>query len=75
MPHLPDHNVETLVKSFGLTYKDALTLLSLDNGERYEYFLQTMESLRGGMEQKTESFPQTDFGRLAGNWCVLTVHY
>jgi aspartyl-tRNA(Asn)/glutamyl-tRNA(Gln) amidotransferase subunit B len=68
LPHLPDHNVETLVANFGLTYKDALTLLSFDNGDRYDYYLDVMQSLQREKPQSVPDSPDNDFGRLAGNW-------
>ena len=38
LPHFPDRMVEELVQYFGLTIKDAKTLVELDDGRRLEYF-------------------------------------
>jgi aspartyl-tRNA(Asn)/glutamyl-tRNA(Gln) amidotransferase subunit B len=49
---------------FGLTPKDALTLINLDNGERLEYYHDTvcrLESLQGQAARQ-------GVGKLAGNW-------
>ncbi|KAL8832968.1 MAG: hypothetical protein Q9170_004604 [Blastenia crenularia] len=38
LPRLPDENVQDLVKHYGLTIKDAKTLVDLEDGDRLDYF-------------------------------------
>ena len=38
LPELPEHTVKDLVENSGLSVKDAKTLVSLDDGDRLEYF-------------------------------------
>ncbi|KAF1848229.1 uncharacterized protein K460DRAFT_364205 [Cucurbitaria berberidis CBS 394.84] len=72
LPKLPDRNVETLVLEYGLTTKDALTLLFLDDGERLDYFIQVMEPLVEETSlQEEEDIPKSTLGKMAGNWVLM----
>ena len=44
LPELPDDTIGDLVDNYGLSRKDAKTLVSLDHGERLDYFDQVIES-------------------------------
>jgi aspartyl-tRNA(Asn)/glutamyl-tRNA(Gln) amidotransferase subunit B len=61
---LPDEEIATLVKDYGLTVKDAMSLVSLNDGGRVEYFYKVVDSLMvtGGDLKK--------LGRLCGNWVL-----
>ena len=63
---LPDEEVEILVNEFGLTKKDALSLVALNDGGRVEYFRDVVDHL-------LYLNPQRDVkatGKLAGNWVL-----
>ena len=68
MPKLPDMSVDTLVQWYGLTTKDAITLLSLDDGDRLEYFMGVMEPLTRETFKQEQDVPVSELGRLTGNW-------
>ena len=38
LPELPENTIRDLVNNSGLSMKDAKTLVSLDDGERLDYF-------------------------------------
>ncbi|TWU78249.1 hypothetical protein ED733_008133 [Metarhizium rileyi] len=71
---LPDAEMDTLVNVFGLTAKDALSLIMLDSGARVQYFYQVLD----GIDEKIKAEPsarskrtQSDLKRyatLAANW-------
>jgi aspartyl-tRNA(Asn)/glutamyl-tRNA(Gln) amidotransferase subunit B len=63
MPKSQDQILEDLTKRFGLTSKDALTLINLDNGDRLEYYHDTLCKLEniGGVKAQ-------GVGRMVGNW-------
>lgn len=42
---LPDQSIKELVDVVGLTIKDAKTLVSLDNGERLDYYDEVLDGL------------------------------
>ena len=63
---LPDEEIEILVEEFGLTKKDALSLVALNDGGRAEYFRNVVDHL-------LYLNPQRDLkttGKLAGNWVL-----
>jgi aspartyl-tRNA(Asn)/glutamyl-tRNA(Gln) amidotransferase subunit B len=63
---LPDEEIEILVEEFGLTKKDALSLVALNDGGRVEYFRNVVDHL-------LYLNPQRDLkptGKLAGNWVL-----
>lgn len=56
--------------NYGLTTKDAITLLSFDDGERLEYYMDVVtESVRLAEEQQEGASLKT-LGKIAGNWYV-----
>jgi aspartyl-tRNA(Asn)/glutamyl-tRNA(Gln) amidotransferase subunit B len=65
LPKLPDTMVETLAAEYGLTTKDAGTLLSLDDGDRLEYFFDVLSQLQGFNLPEVD---QAHLGRVTGNW-------
>ena len=62
MPWLPGHVLELLTTEFGLTEKDARTLMSFDDGNRVEYFFEILDAL------STPNMDKAVIGRLVGNW-------
>ncbi|KAF2031897.1 hypothetical protein EK21DRAFT_99420 [Setomelanomma holmii] len=68
LPKLPDRMVDMLTQKYGLSTKDAGTLLSLDDGDRLDYFLDVMGRLRGADIPDAD---QPQLGRIAGNWVLM----
>lgn len=68
---LPDAELDILTTRFGLTTKDALSLLALDEGRRIEYFYDVVDALRAlepeGLDADATAEP---LGRAAGNWVL-----
>jgi aspartyl-tRNA(Asn)/glutamyl-tRNA(Gln) amidotransferase subunit B len=64
---LPDKELELLTQDYGLTMKDALTLVSLNDGGRVEYFYKVVDEL--GKLNPGEFSPKR-FGRICGNWVL-----
>jgi len=63
---LPDEEIVLLVEDYGLTTKDAMSLVSLNDGGRVEYFRNVVDQLillNGEGDLKK-------FGKLAGNWVL-----
>lgn len=61
-----------LVHQYGLTTKDAMTLLSFDDGERLEYYLDVVaNSMRLAHERQDDASLPT-LGKIVGNWYVST---
>lgn len=62
---LPDSEIENLTNLYGLTVKDAMSLIAHDDGGRAEYFYNIVEHLQG-----SSSFKTSELGRIAGNWVL-----
>jgi aspartyl-tRNA(Asn)/glutamyl-tRNA(Gln) amidotransferase subunit B len=77
LPELPDQSVVRVQKAYGLSLKDAKTLVSLDDGDRLEFLEETVRlvldsiSTRGvsNVAQSTGAARQ-HYGRIAGNWIL-----
>jgi len=81
---LPEQEIELLVSDYGLTAKDAKSLVSLNDGYRVEYFRNVVDhliELNGSPEIKdgkkgvhaeglSASLDQKRLGKLAGNWVL-----
>lgn len=63
---LPDEEIHILVEQYGLTAKDALSLVSLDNGYRAEYFYKLVKACVH--YNPDESF--IEVGKLCANWIL-----
>jgi aspartyl-tRNA(Asn)/glutamyl-tRNA(Gln) amidotransferase subunit B len=59
--------IELLTEQYGLSKKDAGTLLSLDDGDRLDYFFDVVAQL-GGFD--LGEVDQGHLGKVAGNWYV-----
>jgi aspartyl-tRNA(Asn)/glutamyl-tRNA(Gln) amidotransferase subunit B len=66
----PDAETDALVQSFGLTPKDAVSLVNLDNGSRVEYFYNVVEDLGGRLAKGGAAIDQKSYAVLAGNWIL-----
>jgi aspartyl-tRNA(Asn)/glutamyl-tRNA(Gln) amidotransferase subunit B len=62
---LPDEEINLLTKDFGLTVKDAMSLLSLEEGGRYEYFRDVVDEV-----VKFSDKDLSTVGRICGNWIL-----
>ena len=63
---LPDQELQDLVDTYGLTMKDAMSLVSQDAGGRAEYFMNTVDAfLRMSPEVNLKIA-----GKLCGNWVL-----
>ncbi|KAF2746988.1 hypothetical protein M011DRAFT_403397 [Sporormia fimetaria CBS 119925] len=71
LPMLSDDVVRMLTESekYGLTSKDAGTLLLLDDGDRLDYYMDVVEVLRGS--HADESALLSRVGKVAGNWVLM----
>ncbi|KAK3303047.1 amidotransferase-like protein [Chaetomium strumarium] len=67
---LPDTEIDELVARYGLSSKDAMSLMMLDNGARIQYFYNVLDALeeRLGLGGDTESDQR--HALLAANWCL-----
>jgi aspartyl-tRNA(Asn)/glutamyl-tRNA(Gln) amidotransferase subunit B len=63
---LPDAEINTLVEEYGLTTKDAMSLVSLNDGGRVEYFRRVIDELVPMSDDKDLK----RLGKLAGNWVL-----
>ncbi|RKU40276.1 hypothetical protein DL546_002667 [Coniochaeta pulveracea] len=66
---LPDAEVEELMLSYGLSSKDAMSLMLLDNGGRIEYFYNVLDALETRLGD-AGSASQAEYAGLAANWCL-----
>ncbi|KAF2274830.1 uncharacterized protein EI97DRAFT_434732 [Westerdykella ornata] len=71
MPLLSDDVIEMLVdpKRYGLTAKDAGTLVVLDDGDRLDYYLEVVEILRRIFSEDFAALSRV--GKMAGNWVLM----
>ena len=68
LPILPDDIANMLVQSseYGLTIKDAKTLVALNDGDRLEYYLDIVEILGKEFSENSQSLEKV--GKIANNW-------
>jgi aspartyl-tRNA(Asn)/glutamyl-tRNA(Gln) amidotransferase subunit B len=66
---LPDAELELLTKDYGLTVKDALSLMSLDDGWRAQYFMSVTDHLTAVGPEATR-FSKLEIGKVVGNWVL-----
>lgn len=80
---VPDEEINILTKQFGLTIKDAMSLLSIHEAGMYNFFRDVVDDLMSldgypqGNEEAAETSSSDDYqkdlsklGRLAGNWVL-----
>lgn len=66
---LPDGEVQHLMSTYGLSAKDAMSLMLLDNGGRIEYFYKVLDALESRLGQ-VEASSSMEYAGLAANWCL-----
>ncbi|KAF2012178.1 hypothetical protein BU24DRAFT_465742 [Aaosphaeria arxii CBS 175.79] len=71
LPMLSDEAMQVLVDvdQYGLTPKDASTLLALDDGNRLEYYHDLVLDLQGMLSE--EEAKAARIGKVAGNWVLM----
>ena len=57
---LPDESIKELVDVVGLTVKDAKTLVSLDGGERLDYYDEVLDDLGCSIDRIKPALADTD---------------
>jgi aspartyl-tRNA(Asn)/glutamyl-tRNA(Gln) amidotransferase subunit B len=76
LPELPDQTVTRVQSVYGLSLKDAKTLVILDDGDRLEYLEETVALIleRTSAPSPSHQDNSTDatqhFGRITGNWIL-----
>lgn len=72
--YLPDRELDDLVGSYGITAKDAVSLMALDNGARIEYFYNVVEHLgnrlREASGQTSQALDLKTYAPLVANWIL-----
>ncbi|KAK3384840.1 amidotransferase-like protein [Podospora didyma] len=68
MGMLPDAEMDQLISEYGLSTKDALSLVQLDDGARIQYFYNVLDELelRLGADKSSDQ----SHVLLAANWCL-----
>ncbi|KAK4149195.1 Glutamyl-tRNA amidotransferase subunit B, mitochondrial [Chaetomidium leptoderma] len=67
---LPDAEIDELVGTYGLSSKDALSLMLLDDGARVQYFYNVLEALEERLGLAREAEYDQRHALLAANWCL-----
>jgi len=73
MPRLPDELLDVLTGEdggYGMSIKDAKTLIGMDEGERLEYYFEAVERLGGLLTNEERKMVRGGVGRVVGNWVV-----
>lgn len=67
---LPDAEMDELAGRYGLSSKDALSLIMLDDGARIQYFYNVLESLEDRLGLGGDAASDHRHALLAANWCL-----
>ncbi|KAF4850331.1 Glutamyl-tRNA(Gln) amidotransferase subunit B [Colletotrichum siamense] len=67
---LPDAELDELIHDYGLTAKDAVSLMSLDDGGRLEYFYQIVDDLGARLAEAGNKPELQSYAPLVGNWVL-----
>ncbi|KAH6623675.1 GatB/GatE catalytic domain-containing protein [Chaetomium tenue] len=67
---LPDAEIDELVGTYGLSAKDALSLMTLDDGARVEYFYNVLDALEDRLGLVGDVKSDQRHALLAANWCL-----
>ncbi|KAG6012546.1 hypothetical protein E4U43_007733 [Claviceps pusilla] len=76
LPVLPDVELDTLIDQHGLTPKDALSLITLDNGARAQYYYRVLEVIHNTCQVATLGQPDAvmpkfkSYATLTANWIL-----
>ncbi|KAK0649071.1 amidotransferase-like protein [Cercophora newfieldiana] len=68
----PDAETDQLIEDYGLTAKDAISLMALDDGARVQYFYNVLDALEQKLGSASVDTIAVDRGlsTLAANWCL-----
>lgn len=69
----PDTELDRLIAQFGLTPKDALSLINLENGARVLYFYKVLNALEDMLAADLDKSGMSDlhtYAGLVGNWII-----
>ncbi|KAJ4170534.1 hypothetical protein NW754_006672 [Fusarium falciforme] len=69
----PDSELDTLIAQYGLTAKDALSLINLENGSRVQYFYKVLKSVEEKLAAELTEAEMPEFksySTLVGNWII-----
>lgn len=69
---LPDQELDTLISDRGLTAKDALSLINLDNGLRVQYYYRVLGTMESLLKADTHTVMDDMYkaSAMAGNWVI-----
>lgn len=67
LPELPDATIDRVQRRYGLTPKDARTIIALDDGDRLEFMEATVELLKSRLPGEVD---QSKIGKTVGNWVL-----
>ncbi|XWW92553.1 hypothetical protein V2A60_000476 [Cordyceps javanica] len=67
---LPDKELDSLIIDYGLTAKDALSLITLDNGARIQYFYRVLDILGESFQSSGAKPDFKSYATLVGNWVI-----
>jgi aspartyl-tRNA(Asn)/glutamyl-tRNA(Gln) amidotransferase subunit B len=68
LPELPDTTVERVQKTYGLSAKDAKTIVSQDEGDRLEFMEETVQLVSQRLGSSEQD--QLKLGKSVGNWVL-----
>ncbi|KAK4235141.1 Glutamyl-tRNA amidotransferase subunit B, mitochondrial [Achaetomium macrosporum] len=67
---LPDAEINELVERYGLSSKDAMSLMMLDDGARIQYFYNVLDALEERLGLGGDMESDQRHALLAANWCL-----
>jgi aspartyl-tRNA(Asn)/glutamyl-tRNA(Gln) amidotransferase subunit B len=70
MGMLPDAEIDELAGKYGMSAKDALSLMMLDDGARIQYFYNVLDALEARLGLAAYTGPDQRHALLAANWCL-----
>ncbi|KAG6066437.1 hypothetical protein E4U32_005956 [Claviceps aff. humidiphila group G2b] len=76
LPVLPDIELDTLISEHGLSPRDALALITLDNGTRAQYYYKVLEALQNAFRAEASGSLDTtlsdfkSYAILTANWIL-----
>lgn len=68
LPELPDETAERVQRQYGLSAKDAKTIVSLDDGERLDLMEETVELVTADLRSRITQ--DAKIGKMVGNWVL-----
>ncbi|KAB5575350.1 amidotransferase-like protein [Coniochaeta sp. 2T2.1] len=68
---LPDAEIDDLMSSYGLSSKDAIALMLLDDGGRIQYFYSVLDALEKRLQEDApRATASVEHAVLVANWCL-----